>query len=180
MKIVQRKTMLGMIGIIVGTLLVTSCGVSKDTVAAKDREIANLRAQVADVQQDAKYWRQLNSVFMPVAQMLPSMSDHTAFMTSEGLIMALHFDNMDLSKAQNLNWVALGVPGKFSKQDQERVEKQFGKGFTHFHDLMADTHAGPAGVEGVWFMHIALRDFNAPWGALSPGVDHNFMPTPAP
>ncbi len=174
----QKRIMVGVIGIIAGALLLTSCGVSNEDIATKDREIANLRAQLTTVQEDAKYWTQLTSVFMPVAAKLPSMSDHTAFMTPGGLILALHYDNMNISRAQNLNWVAIGVPGKFTKADQERIEKLYGAPFTHFHDLMADTHGGPPGVEGVWFLHIAVREFDAPWGHLKPGIDSNFMPTP--
>ncbi|MEE8418498.1 MAG: hypothetical protein V3S02_00130 [Dehalococcoidales bacterium] len=45
---------------------------------------------------------------------------------------------------------------------------------------MADTHGGKPGVEGIWFMHIAVRDFDAPWGHLQPGLDAAFMPTPPP
>ena len=174
----QKRIILLLTGMIAGALLLSSCGVSKEDVAVKDQEIANLRAQLTTAQQDAKYWTQLTSVFMPLE--LPSMADHTAFMTPGGLIVALHYDNMDISRAQNLNWVAVGVPGKFSKQDQERIEKLYGKGFTHFHDLMADTHGGPPGVEGIWFMHFAVRDFEAPWGSLKPGLDSSFMPTPPP
>jgi hypothetical protein len=108
------------------------------------------------------------------------MSDHEVFMTPGGLMLALHYDHFDISQAQNLNWVAIGVPGKFTKEDQERIEEQFGPGFTHFHDMMADTHGGPPGVEGVWFLHIAVREFDAPWGPIEPGLDSNFMPTLPP
>ncbi len=174
----QKRIMFGIIGIVSGALLLTSCGVNQETVAAKDQEITNLRDQLAATQQDAKYWTQLTSVFMQVD--LPSMSDHEVFMTPGGLMLALHYDNMDISQAQNLNWVAIGVPGIFTKADQDRIEKLYGKGFTHFHDLMADTHGGPPGVEGVWFVHIAVREFDAPWGHLQPGLDSNFMPTPPP
>lgn len=48
------------------------------------------------------------------------------------------------------------------------------------HDLKADTHGGKPGVEGVWFVHVAVRSLKAPWGAVRPGVDEKFMPTPAP
>jgi len=27
----------------------------------------------------------------------------------------MHFDNMNLAKTKNLNWVAMGVPGVFTK-----------------------------------------------------------------
>ena len=179
-----KKRKLGILVLaMVAILITTACGVPQEDLDAlqgqlqdKNAELVSLQAQLASAQQDAKYWSQLTSIFMPVD--LPSMSDHEAFMTPGGLMLALHYDNMDISQAQNLNWVAIGVPGKFTKADQERIEKLYGKGFTHFHDLMADTHGGPPGVEGVWFVHIAVREFDAPWGPLKPGIDSNFMPTP--
>lgn len=153
-------------------------GISKEEAAAKDRQIQELQTQLARSQKDTKLWTQLVGLFMPVD--LRSMTDHRAYMLPTGVVLALHFDNLKLDQAENLNWVAIGMPGKFSKQDQERINKQFGPGFTHFHDLKADTHGGPPGTEGVWFMHVAVREFDAPWGRVKPGVDLKFMPTPAP
>lgn len=104
-------------------------------------------------------------------------------MLPSGVVLALHLDNMDLAKAENLNWVALGIPGKFCKSDQERIEKEYGAGkgiFTHFHDLKNDVHGGRPGAEGVWFVHVAVREFEAPWGNVQSGPDTKFMPTPAP
>ncbi len=134
----------------------------------------------ASLRQNAKYWQQATAVFEPAK--LKTMSDHMIYMTSDGkLLLAYHFDNLDLSKAQNLNWVAVGVPGKWCKQDQERVEKLFGPGWTHFHNLVKDTHGGTvAGEDGVWFRHTAVRPFEAPWGQVSQGIDSKFMPTQAP
>jgi hypothetical protein len=132
-------------------------------------------------QQDARaarFWQQLTSLLEPVS--MPTMTDHRAYMTPGGLVIALHFDNMDLNRAENLNWVAVGLPGKFCLADQQRVEAQNGPGFTHFHDLKNDIHGGPPGTEGVWFIHVAVRDLQAPWGPVAKGVDTNFMPTPAP
>lgn len=132
----------------------------------------------ASASKEARYWQQLTSLLKPVE--MKSMTDHRAFMTSDGTVVALHFDNMDLSKAENLNWVAIGMLGKFTKAEQERVEKEFGKGFTHFHDMKNDTHGGQPGAEGVWFKHIAVRDFESPMsgGKVTAGVDMKFMPTP--
>lgn len=127
---------------------------------------------------DAKYWQQLTGLLKPVE--MSSMTDHRAYMLPGGLVLALHFDDMDLSKAQNLNWVAVGFPGKFCKADQARLESEYGKGFTHFHSMKNDTHGGEKGEEGVWFVHTAVREFEAPWGNVKPGVDQNFMPTEAP
>lgn len=134
------------------------------------------QAAGAQEQQELKYYQQLTSLLKPVE--MKTMTDHKAFMTPDGMVIGLQYDNMDLSKAQNLNWVAVGVPGKFTKAEQARVERDFGKGFTHFHDMKNDVHGGAPGAEGLWFKHIAVREFEAPWGKVQPGVDEKFMPTP--
>ncbi len=125
----------------------------------------------------AHYWEQLTALMQPVE--MSSMADHRAFMLPSGVVVGLHFDNMDLSQAQNLNWVALGIPGRFCAADQQRVEGAYGPGFTHFHDMANDMHGGAPGAEGVWFVHTAVRDFQAPWGSVTQGIDSGFMPTAA-
>lgn len=71
-----KKIILGLTGMLAGVLLLSSCGVSQETVDAKDQEIARLQTQLATVQQDAKsqlassqqdakYWTQLSTIFMP-------------------------------------------------------------------------------------------------------------------
>jgi hypothetical protein len=160
----------GIVALVFAALAVTGCGGSDEESVAPD-ELSALR-------QDARYWKQLTSLFEPVEA--TSMSDHRAYMLPSGYLLALHFDNLDLEQARNLNWVALGVPGRFCKSDQARVEKKFGPGFTHFHDLAADTHGGKPGAKGVWFVHSAVRGFEAPWGQVAQGVDSKFMPTAAP
>jgi hypothetical protein len=134
--------------------------------------------ELTGMQQDAKYWRQLTSLMRPVE--LTSMSDHRAYMLPSGVIVALHFDNLDLDKAKNLNWVALGFPGRFCKADQQRIERQYGNGFTHFHDLKNNAHGGKPGAEGIWLVHVGVRTFQAPWGQVSREIDQRFMPTEAP
>lgn len=160
------------------TLAACSQGIPAEQVAAKDNQIAELQTQLASTQQDVTYWTQLTNLLQPVE--MPSMTDHRAYMLPGGLLVALHFDSMNLSQAKNLNWVALGIPGAYCKSDQERVEKAYGPGFTHFHDLKNDVHGGLPGAEGVWFVHTAVREFDAPWGHVTQGVDDKFMPTPAP
>ncbi|MBM3924857.1 MAG: hypothetical protein FJ320_02565 [SAR202 cluster bacterium] len=164
----------------IALVTLAACGDgADDELAAKDQQIASLQAQLSGSQKNSAYWTQLTSLMKPVE--MTSMTDHRAFMLPTGGVLALHFDNMDLNKAENLNWVVLGVPGKFCKADQQRVEAQFGPGFTHFHDMMNDTHGGAPGAEGVWFVHTAVRDFESPMsgGAVKQGIDNNFMPTPA-
>ena len=167
---------LGTLALLIITTACAQASTAQDS--SKDQEIAQLKSQVVALQQDSTFWKQLTSTVKPVE--MKSMTDHRAFMLPTGAVIALHFDNLDLSKAKNLNWVALGVPGKFTKAEQERVEQQFGKGFTHFHDMKNDVHGGQPGAEGVWFVHTAVRDFESPMsgGAVKAGIDSKFMPTP--
>jgi hypothetical protein len=150
--------------------------------SAKDREIARLKAELARAQLDAKFWNQLVTTFKPARSLgLNGMADHQMLILPGGLVMALHFDNMNLTKAKNLNWIALAVPGKFTRDDQNRVNRLYGPGFTHFHDLKADVHGGPAGTPGVWFVHVGARDFTSPFGKVKKSVvDLKFMPTRPP
>jgi len=175
-----KRAAVWLLGGLVTLLLTAACsqGASAQVASAKESEIASLKTRLEGLQQDATYWQQLTAVLDPVT--LPSMTDHRAYMLPTGVILALHFDNMKLDQAKSLNWVALGIPGRFCKGDQERIEGQFGKGFTHFHNLKNDTHGGIAGAEGVWFVHVGVREFTAPWGPVKPGVDEKFMPTAAP
>jgi hypothetical protein len=162
--------------VLVASFAAAGCGGSDDDTAASGDQAAT----APQVEQDARYWRQLTNLFEPVE--LASMTDHRAYMLPSGYLLALQFDTMDLEQAQNLNWVALGVPGRFCKKDQARVGAEFGPGFTHFHDLEADTHGGEAGAEGVWFVHSGVREFESPMseGPVATGIDEGFMPTPAP
>lgn len=142
-------------------------------------EIAALRAQLANAERDAQFWRQLTSAFTPGKRLgLNAMSDHLMLRTPGGPVLALHFDNMNLDKAENLNWVAYALPGRFTRADQARLNRTYGPGFTHFHDLKADTHGGKLGTKGVWWVHIGTRNFQSPFGRVRAGkVDPNFMPT---
>ncbi len=165
--------------VVAAAVLATACG--GDGEGAGDAGAVAGEADVASLRQDAKYWEQLTDLMEPVE--LPSMTDHRAYMLPSGYLLALHFDDMDLEQAENLNWVALGVPGTFCEKDRKRVEEEFGPGFTHFHDLEADTHGGEAGAQGVWFVHVGVRDFESPMseGPVTGGeIDSGFMPTPAP
>ncbi|MFN2469161.1 MAG: hypothetical protein ABR521_13655 [Gaiellaceae bacterium] len=146
------------------------------------REIAALKAQLADAQRDARFWQQLTSAFVPAKKLgLNGMADHVVLRTPGGPVLALHFDNMNLAKAKNLNWVAYALPGRFTRADQARLNRVYGPGFTHFHDLKKDVHGGKLGTPGVWFAHIGTRNFTSPFGRVRVGrVDPNFMPTRPP
>jgi hypothetical protein len=143
------------------------------------QDFAALEARLASAERDAKFWRQLTSAFVPGKRMgLDSMADHVILRTPGGPVLALHFDNMNLDKARNLNWVAYALPGRFTRADQARLNRIYGPGFTHFHSFKNDAHGGPAGTDGVWFVHIGTRNFRSPFGQVRVGkVDQNFMPT---
>ncbi len=176
------RHVLGLAGIAVATGVLAACGgsdgLSAEEAQAQQERIAALESELGAARVDARMWEQLTSLLQPVE--LKSMTDHRAYALPNGHLIALHFDNMDLSQAENLNWVALGIPGRFCREDQQRIEQEYGSGFTHFHDLAADVHGGEPGVEGVWFVHVAVRDLEAPWGQVSQGIDAGFMPTEAP
>jgi hypothetical protein len=145
-------------------------------------ELAAAKRQLAAAQRDARFWRQLTSAFLPAKKVgLNSMADHLILKTPGGPALALHFDNMNLAKAKNLNWVAYALPGEFTRSDQARLNRLYGRGFTHFHDFKTDVHGGKQGVDGVWFVHIGTRNFRSPFGPVQSGkVDQRFMPTPPP
>ena len=146
------------------------------------QEVSALKAQLANAERDARYWRQLTSAFVPGKRLgMNSMSDHVLLRTPGGPVLALHFDNMNLDRARNLHWVAYALPGRFTRADQARLNRSYGPGFTHFHSFKNDAHGGPAGTKGVWFVHIGTRNFRSPFGQVRAGkVDLNFMPTKPP
>lgn len=139
-------------------------------------------AEPALGKRDAQFWQQLvQNLHSGESISLNSMADHELLMLPGGLVLALHFDNLNLAKAKNLNWIAVAVPGVFTRADQRRVNRLYGPGFTHFHDFEADVHAGKPGAKGVWFVHVGARNFTSPFGKVRAGkVDLNFMPTKPP
>jgi hypothetical protein len=155
---------------------------SQAGTTSAERELASLKRELAVAQRDARFWQQLTSAFVPAKKLgLNAMADHLMLRTPGGPVLALHFDNMNLAKAKNLNWVAYALPGAFSRPDQARLNRLYGPGFTHFHDLKTDVHGGKAGTKGVWFVHIGTRNFASPFGRVQAGkVDTNFMPTKPP
>jgi len=167
MRLVAPLSALVAAGLIAAAVFGSSGGAA--TSNAQAQEIAKLRAQLALTQQDARFWQQLVKNFRPAKGLgLNSMSDHEVLMLPSGLLMALHFDSMNLAKAKNLNWVAVGIPGVFTKADQARVNKLYGPGVT-------------PGTKGVWFIHIGARNFTSPFGKVTQGkIDPNFMPTTPP
>jgi uncharacterized membrane protein YphA (DoxX/SURF4 family) len=168
-----------LVGLALGAALFEGHGGTASATPAQARDVASLEATLSRTQQDAKFWMQLTSVLKPAPQHLRSMQDHRLYMLPSGIILGLHFDNMKLAKAKNLNWVVFGVPGRFTKADLARVTHQFGPGFVHFHDFVADTHGGKAGAKGFWFVHIGARSFRSPFGQVKDGViDPKMMPTP--
>jgi hypothetical protein len=137
--------------------------------------------QLSTFRQEARFFEQLTSVLKPAPAHLRSMQDHRLYMLPSGIIVGLHFDNMKLAKAKNLNWVVFGVPGVFTKADQARVSKEYGPGFVHFHDFAADAHGGKPGAKGFWFVHVGARNFTSMFGKVTTGtIDPRMMPTPPP
>ncbi len=151
-------------------------------VSAEAQKIAALEARLAASELDAKFWQQLVQNFKPAKSLkLNSMADHQVLVLPSRLVLALHFDSMNLAKAKNLNWIAVGIPGVFTQADKARVNRLYGPGINHFHDLKTDVHGGKRGVTGIWFAHIGARTFTSPFGKVAQGkIDPRFMPTAPP
>ena len=168
------------VGLALGAALFGGRGSVANAAPEQTRELAALEEKLSQAQQDARFWTQLTTVLKPAPFHLRSMQDHRLYMLPSGIVLGLHFDNMNLAQAKNLNWIVFGVPGVFTKADQQRVTKQFGPGFVHFHDFVHDVHGGKPGAKGFWFVHIGARNFTSMFGAqVKTGViDPKMMPTP--
>jgi hypothetical protein len=166
------------VGLALGAALFGGRGGTASAAPAQARDVASLEAKLSQTRQDAKFWTQLTAVLKPAPLHLRSMQDHRLYMLPSGIVLGLHFDNMNLAKAKNLNWLVFGVPGRFTKADQQRVTREFSPGFVHFHDFVHDTRGGKPGAKGFWFVHIA-RNFRSPFGPVKAGaIDPLMMPTP--
>lgn len=152
------------------------------SASAEAQRVAALEARLAASELDARFWEQLVQNFKPAKSLkLNSMADHQVLALPSGLVLALHFDSMNLAKAKNLNWIAVGIPGVFTQADKARVNRLYGPGINHFHDLKTDVHGGKRGARGVWFAHIGARNFTSPFGKVAQGkLDPSFMPTAPP
>ena len=97
---------------------------------------------------------------------------------SDETLIALHFDEPNPEEATAIDYVAVGVKGAFTEEDQPGPE------FSHFHLHEAESweagHGGETGAEGYWLTHIAAREIEYPFHdePITPRVDYGFMPTP--
>jgi len=102
--------------------------------------------------------------------------NHVWRILPNGDIESIHFDAATLAEATKILYVAVGV------HVSDACQKPDDPGFTHFHKKSSPNwdagHGGASGVEGYWLKHIAVSEFDMPWGHVLPGVDYNFMPTP--
>ena len=103
----------------------------------------------------------------------PDLPDHIVKDLGKTVVF-LHFNKPVDQPGAELIYIGVGVKGKFLKKDQPTE-----LGFTHFHGMRGG-HGGPPGTEGVWVVHIAVKELEMPWGKIKPGVDLKFMPTLAP
>lgn len=100
-----------------------------------------------------------------------------------GRLLFLYLDAEDPEDAEDVWYVGEGVRGRFcigSQPDGGRT------GFVHFHrttdpsgEWDRDHGGADRGTEGYWLRYTAVADIEMPWGAVRPGIDHDFMPTPA-
>lgn len=138
-----------------------------------------VKAETNALKLDAQKWQQVLATFTDQPYD-PPLPDHIWKLLPDGKQIFFHLDK-EVPKAEKIIYTGIAVPGKWCKEDQEKLPK----GFTHFHREKAPSveegHAGTfPGEEGFWLMHIALGEFDMPWGHVVPGVDEKFMPTEPP
>lgn len=116
----------------------------------------------------------------PLSDSQSPWPEHRLKWVSEDTFIGIHFDHGDPSAANAINWIAIGKKGVFCSEDRPGPEEQW----RHFHSYDAPSypagHGGDPGAAGYWLLHIAVRELEAPWGDVKPGVDTQFMRTPAP
>lgn len=169
-----------LLAVLSGAFLISTASHSENGLSSQDKVFAQEMSQLRSFYTDS-----------PIQ---PAMPDHLIKVLSDGTAIFFHF-NKPVGQDSRVLWVGTFVPGKFCKADQDRVQATFGPGFVHFHQKSIPGndpnagHGGKGGEQGYWFRHIAVTDIpkgdmmagtGAPWGPVKPGIDMNFMPTPAP
>ncbi|MCG3117749.1 MAG: hypothetical protein LLH30_18925 [Candidatus Manganitrophus sp. SA1] len=112
----------------------------------------------------------------------PAMPDHLWMKADPDKVVFLHFAKPVGEKENKLIFIGEGVKGRFCAEDQLAGGKT---GFVHFHASSVAKghdhgHGGDKSQEGYWLRHIAVDEFDMMKMHFTPGVAHNFMPTPPP
>lgn len=137
-----------------------------------------------ETQQDIGPQLVKNFTFEPFS---PPMPDHLWMKADPDKVIFLHFAKPVSETENKLIFVGEGIKGKFCAENQPAQGKT---GFVHFHSLKPShvhqekgqemAHGGEPGQEGFWLRHIAVDEFDMMGTHFTPGVAHNFMPTPPP
>lgn len=137
--------------------------------------------QTAEI--DAAMMRQLKE-FLGTSQPFDAPLPQYLFKVLEdGTALFLHFDEPLAEGPTKILYIGTAVPGKFCNTIE--VQTLIQQGFVHFHTTdkvptPEEGHGGKGGEDGYWLRHIAVGEFDMPWGRVMPGIDYNFMPTLPP
>jgi hypothetical protein len=97
---------------------------------------------------------------------------------NDRVLAFVQFDHNSADKATDLRYIGIVEKSKFCASTQPTRD------FTHFHDLVAPVyaqgHGGAPGTIGFWGTWVAAVPFESQGRQVSPGVDREFSPTPAP
>jgi len=189
----RLRYILALLAVMVVMIGLTGCNASveekdhhhHDHVSIEDTDGGHDDSSTEEVLHDAMLFEQVEYAFdfKPTTPHLPT---HLYKNIGNNEFVFLHFDK-PVDQATKLLYTGQGIPGRFCKEDQDALPKVDGKlAYTHFHKKFVDSdnpqdgHGGVGGEEGWWFKHVAVAEFDMPWGHVTPGVDFNFMPTPPP
>jgi hypothetical protein len=93
----------------------------------------------------------------------------------------VQFDSQDPAVATEMRYIGIGVKGVFCAEAQPDGPTG---AFPHFHRLTAPVynqgHGGAPGEIGYWLTWLAVDEFTLGTRLVTPGIDYEFFPTPAP
>lgn len=112
----------------------------------------------------------------------PPLKNHLWMKTDPDKMTFFHFEKPVSEKENQLLFMGEAVKGRFCSEDQPEGGKT---GYVHFHSAQKAEahqhgHGGEKGQDGYWLRHVALGEFDMMKMHFTPGLAHNFMPTPPP
>ncbi len=163
-----------------GAVICLSAGVFKEGILQIEQK---LKLKTEELERDAALMHQLKDFFGTDQPFDAPLPEHLYKVLDDGTAIFLHFDKPLAEGPTKILYIGDAVPGKFCNTPE--VQELMTKGYVHFHTTNKVPtpeagHGGKGGEDGFWLRHIAVGEFDMPWGHVTPGIDYNFMVTQPP
>jgi len=151
-----------------------------------EKERDELQQRLGELQKaeiDAAMMRQLKDFFGTDQPFDAPLPEHLYKVLDDGTAIFLHFDKPLAEGPTKILYIGTAVPARFCNTPE--VQELMKQGYVHFHTTNKVPtpeagHGGQGGEDGFWLRHIAVGEFDMPWGHVMPGIDYNFMVTQPP